>query len=1653
MGERLIEMAGWHPSDFVDLWNEQSDDPFSDVSIEAGVDDDYLEFTANDVGTDFEIRVLVNNAELDVANEVQEILITRATGGTFTITFDGQTTSGIAYNASAGTVQTALEALSNIASGDVEVTAVTGGYRVEFKGAYLGLNVTAMTVNGASLTGGTVSVTISTVRTYTSGASEVVTFFFDVTQTVSPLNETQKVTIGGNPSSGNFTLTFDGQTTGNIAYNASNATVLAALEALSNIGSGDVAVTGGPLPNRPITIEFKGSLAGDDVPQMTGSAGTLGGTGANLAITTTTPGQASTTKLRFVFNTTTVSSGNWYFKWYNPSPADNDGEAYVRTANFAYNANNATIKTALAGYLQQFNDEWDDNYQPGTGVSSWEFAGGHLCSEAAITLTNSLGNSAFTLEFDDSVRPFYFSNQWANLSYGNTLVLTNGTTVITPTVTNFTGSATVEIQSLYPTGIVPTSGNFNLDYDGTNTANQNLNAGAITPAIVETLLNDAVANPNEINQTTWMFYSYYSQSVPEPQWHKFNYPMEVADLSSVTAFAGQFLYLLTPFGAYTYDYITSYFINEVGNNVTWREEVVAAFNAAIAAEIADRNKMFTCYGSNIVPGTDTGAISIRPNVYANGFAYTDLTELIVESASAPTPTITITTLIEGGTTEISGITGGTFAIVIVNDDTGEKYTVGNIAWDAEASDVEDAINDFFGSTVVSATGGPLPLTEVTLTFEGTLANTSLTVSLIPSFGFTSLEGGITPTVVNEANPPEDRANSYILTIAPGVHSVTPAKGYIVFRSTIIGTDGLNKTQEVSVNLDGITPAAIEEAFEEMFGFRAVHVVQIAHTLRHENVSTSPYTDSPVTHHWWFYEDQYHITWLAPYELAEFVTSFVLSSIPNFATLIPTREVGDDESDASRESYKSWLGFKTANDAGTPKHIVSLAFSGTESDNTCTYGFIVEPQYMLSSGELNISRTGIAQTMMNRQIRFLWCGVNQTASAGAHPTDAYTVLARSMPVDWNAEPQQIKHVLERLIIRLTGTLPTDLGSSSIEDLDDADTAYSPIFFGSGNIEVTGNLQEGTLLVKLVERLARANFNFYAYQLVAEVINDDFAWNTPVDDPAQPEPRIFSFEMSKVFQNGQNTIVRYELADTSPVVVSYNGQSTELTNTMSRRQIQQAINLISTLGQMFEKTTGFDPNDDRQRIGGSTEFYTSTTAGVLTRPSATDIIIPPKLARSVTVSGTVANRSISLEMSGYGMQFSKNMVAVGNEALDSFINLTVDTEGSTAGTESQRITITPTDFPPTSGTFKLSVDSGSTKTAAIDFDATADEVAAAVTALGSSTACTGSGGPLPVTPVTLVFTDESNIPTMTVHDSTLKNGTATASVIFEGGYEGTLVLTDETPGYGPNFLTCPDNWTDRTAPESGDTLVFDMVGGPIEYGLRQSYTFKNIGSNFLALTPRRKAFYEGQKVYVSSSGTLPSGLSAGYYYVRNPAANCSLQLSSTRTGSIVSISGLGSGTHRIELRELVVQVHKRWPGRQIGLPFTRSTELSEHLCPYFKAGFTSIEIGIGSGDNPVGMAKFDTLDQATTITIHESDSSSEGSIPAVCLLTDNATTTIEADNASLGIAMQSGESSELDSIEVGNSEIVLRNVTADTLTVKEGSTQTLFQCQIANMITII
>jgi hypothetical protein len=47
-------------------------------------------------------------------NEIQSVEVRYATGGTFTLTYDGQTTGNIAYNANAAAIEAALEALSNI---------------------------------------------------------------------------------------------------------------------------------------------------------------------------------------------------------------------------------------------------------------------------------------------------------------------------------------------------------------------------------------------------------------------------------------------------------------------------------------------------------------------------------------------------------------------------------------------------------------------------------------------------------------------------------------------------------------------------------------------------------------------------------------------------------------------------------------------------------------------------------------------------------------------------------------------------------------------------------------------------------------------------------------------------------------------------------------------------------------------------------------------------------------------------------------------------------------------------------------------------------------------------------------------------------------------------------------------------------------------------------------------------------------------------------------------------------------------------------------------------------------------------------------------------------------------------------------------------
>jgi flagellar hook protein FlgE len=105
------------------------------------------------------------------------------------------------------------------------------------------------------------------------------------------VNEVQTIALTGAPTGGTFTLTYAGQTTAALNYNSTAAQIDTALEALSNIGVGDVTCAGGALPGTAVTVTFTGALADTDAALMTiDTSGLTGGTSPGGKVTETTKG-------------------------------------------------------------------------------------------------------------------------------------------------------------------------------------------------------------------------------------------------------------------------------------------------------------------------------------------------------------------------------------------------------------------------------------------------------------------------------------------------------------------------------------------------------------------------------------------------------------------------------------------------------------------------------------------------------------------------------------------------------------------------------------------------------------------------------------------------------------------------------------------------------------------------------------------------------------------------------------------------------------------------------------------------------------------------------------------------------------------------------------------------------------------------------------------------------------------------------------------------------------------------------------------------------------------------------------------------------------------------------------------------------------------
>ncbi len=200
------------------------------------------------------------------SDERQTLTLQRPAASTFVLQYkqgeETRSTAPIPADASAATVQGAIEALPAVGAGNVAVSEVAGGWEARFTGALVGREVPL-------LTGEVSDDAVQQLAVSATGGTFKLAYEDPETKTVHE--------------------------TASLPFYATAAAVQEALEALPGIGAGDVAVAGGALGNPytgardPFTVAFLGELAGKEV-QTLQAVSALTGAGAGVTVTAQSPG-------------------------------------------------------------------------------------------------------------------------------------------------------------------------------------------------------------------------------------------------------------------------------------------------------------------------------------------------------------------------------------------------------------------------------------------------------------------------------------------------------------------------------------------------------------------------------------------------------------------------------------------------------------------------------------------------------------------------------------------------------------------------------------------------------------------------------------------------------------------------------------------------------------------------------------------------------------------------------------------------------------------------------------------------------------------------------------------------------------------------------------------------------------------------------------------------------------------------------------------------------------------------------------------------------------------------------------------------------------------------------------------------------------------
>lgn len=613
-GRALGYSSAYNVEEMVTAWNDSAINEFKEIlaidssTLTGATGSARLILKSRTAGKPFAVVVTLNG-QTGTTNEVQSIRIGNSpTGGTFTLTFDGQTTAGIAYNADQYAIQTALEALSNISSGDVLVLGSATSFTVQYTGNLAEANQPLILINIANLTGGNNTISVET-----------------ITPGVDGVNEVQKISLGAS-TSGTFTLSYDGVETGNIAYNASAATVQTALEAV--LGSGNVSCSGGALPGTDVSATFIGDLAGVAVNTLVGDGSSLSGGGgpAVSSITTGVAGTNAVYKFRLDDEPTAGDQVDLYI---------GDSGEIEHTGLFDYDATAATIQALFdalamgAGHFTvtgSLDGSWLDEGDGSFNELSIEFTG-RLNSWNGSGTGLFIGKNRYTAAATSHTQsaPYQYSSNGITLSVG----------AVGATGTN----AVVEIA----TSSVP----FRVNFDGGTFSD------IINPTDTPTQINFALINCFGVYPGT-LPRRYLG---PNRSIHYTTYGVPCAVAST---------------GGASDDISTS--------------AVRLTFDSA-------------GYQSAVAPTVATSSTASDVDIEITTPAVEAVAEIKEISIVGDTPW------------------GGDFTLTDDSDNTTSA-----IGFDGTADDVESELETIFGSTLVNATGGPFPLEPVRVVFDSSLGN-------------------------------------------------------------------------------------------------------------------------------------------------------------------------------------------------------------------------------------------------------------------------------------------------------------------------------------------------------------------------------------------------------------------------------------------------------------------------------------------------------------------------------------------------------------------------------------------------------------------------------------------------------------------------------------------------------------------------------------------------------------------------------------------------------------------------------------------------------------------------------------------------------------------------------------------------------------------